>query len=66
MYEVYPKDLELEGENFSYRKKVGVGKVVSCFFDSDMRVCMVVGENSLSQVRNDGRNNFTTLNSLLY
>ena len=45
---------------------MGVEKVVGSFYDSEMRVCMVVGENSLSQVRNDGRNNFTTLNSLLY
>jgi len=64
IYEMFERDKEKEGENSSYRKKITAENTVGCFYDESQRNLMVVGRNSINQIRNDGHNNFNVINGI--
>ena len=66
IYEVYEKSEEGEGENRSYRKKVGGEEAIACFYDEDMQNMMIVGKSSFTQVRNESSNCFNILNGVIF
>jgi hypothetical protein len=64
MYELYTKSEEADGENKLYRKKVSVREPVGYFYDEEMRSVMALSSTMLSQIRNDGNNNFNSINKV--
>jgi hypothetical protein len=64
LYEVYGKEQMGEGENRSYKKKVNIDEAISCFYDEDLQNLMIVGKNTVTQVRNDRNNNFNFVNGV--
>ncbi len=37
---------------------------IGSFYDEEMRVLMLINENSILTIRNDGHNNFNTVNTV--
>jgi hypothetical protein len=64
IYELFEREREREGENSSYRKKIAAENTVACVYDESERNLMVVGRDSLNQIRNDGNNNFNIINGM--
>lgn len=54
------------GENKLYRKKILAAETLCYFYDEEMRNVMVVTANSISQLRNDGNNNFNAINNIYF
>lgn len=66
LYEVYGKEQMTEGENRSYKKKVNIDEAISCFYDDELQNLMIIGKNTVTQMRNDKNNNFNFVNGVFF
>jgi hypothetical protein len=63
MFELYFNDEKLEGENRNYKRKINFERIVGALFDEEKRVVLVWSDTKVLQIKNDGANNFSYLNS---
>ena len=65
IYEIYMKDLQPEGENKNYKKKINIANILESYYDEDSQFVFVVGSRAIFLVKNDLYNNFNVNSSLV-
>lgn len=59
------KDLQPEGENKNYKKKINIANILESYYDEDSQFVFVVGSRAIFLVKNDLYNNFNVNSSLV-